>query len=172
MKRILLSTCLLLAAVLPARAQIVIESRVLACGGAIATDGERLLAGTLGESITGQSADADWWLGHGFWHRSSLIPTGIGDGEILPPATFDLAQNYPNPFNPRTTIRFALPRSGRVTLKLFDIRGRELRTLLDTELPAGYHETVLDAGDLASGVYFTRMAAGDFRATKRLMLLK
>ena len=88
------------------------------------------------------------------------------------PTHFGLEQNYPNPFNPSTRIKFEVPSWRLVTLKVFDVLGREVATLLDGNLKAGNYETTFDAKGLASGVYFYQMRAGEFTQTKRLILLK
>ncbi len=75
------------------------------------------------------------------------------------PIEFSLEQNYPNPFNPTTTIQFTLPEASRVTLKLFDILGKELTTLVDKEMATGVHKVLFDAKNFASGVYFYRIQA-------------
>jgi hypothetical protein len=83
-----------------------------------------------------------------------------------------LEQNYPNPFNPSTTIRFQILNSSQVKLKVFDIVGREVATLVDERLQPGSYETTFNAKGLASGVYLYRLQAGNFVETKRLILLK
>jgi hypothetical protein len=88
------------------------------------------------------------------------------------PKIFVLHQNYPNPFNPSTTIGYDLPKSGRVVLKVYDILGREVRTLVNEEQPAGRYSVRFDAADLPSGVYFYRLEAGDLVASKRLIIIK
>jgi len=88
------------------------------------------------------------------------------------PVRFALDQNYPNPFNPSTTIEYQLPTNSRVILKLYDILGREVRTLVDEQQVVGNHRVTLDAGRLASGVYFYRLQAGTIYNTKKLVLLK
>ncbi len=88
------------------------------------------------------------------------------------PKSFDLSQNYPNPFNPTTTINYQLPKDAHVTLKVYDILGREVATLVDGEQSAGYHEVSFDGSNFASGVYFYKMTAGNYTAVKKLMLLK
>ena len=87
------------------------------------------------------------------------------------PTEYGLSQNYPNPFNPTTTIQFDLPKSGFVSLKVFDLLGREAATLISEELDAGYYRSVWKA-KVPSGVYFYRIQAGEFSKTKRLILLK
>ncbi len=88
------------------------------------------------------------------------------------PNKYYLAQNYPNPFNPLTTIRFGVPKTSFVTLKVYDILGREVETLVNEEKSAGSYEVKLNAAGLASGIYFCKMQAGDYSATKKLILIK
>lgn len=97
---------------------------------------------------------------------------------IASPQTYELNQNYPNPFNPTTTIKYQLPIASRVSLKVFDVLGREVTTLVNEEQAAGYFETRFDASNVASGVYFYRLegkatdGSGSFRQVRRLMLIK
>lgn len=85
---------------------------------------------------------------------------------------FSLAQNYPNPFNPKTNIRFQLPKDSFVSLKIFDLLGTEVSTLINEEQSAGIHDIDFNASDLPSGIYFYRIQAGNFIDTKKLILLK
>ena len=99
--------------------------------------------------------------------------TVIEPGEVSGiPAKFALHHPYPNPFNNRSVVSFSLERAGEVTLKVFDITGREVRVLQAAPLPAGYHEVVWDAGDCASGVYFVRLEAGEMVQTRKMVLVK
>jgi hypothetical protein len=88
------------------------------------------------------------------------------------PKDYSLSQNYPNPFNPSTTIKFALPKDGFVTLKVYDISGREVARLVNEQKKAGYHDVLFNASNLASGVYFYRIQSNDFIMTKRMVLIK
>ncbi|MDW8464796.1 MAG: T9SS type A sorting domain-containing protein [Chloroherpetonaceae bacterium] len=89
------------------------------------------------------------------------------------PTRFELSQNYPNPFNPTTNIRFSLPSSEVVTLKIYDITGREVATLINGERrAAGVYQLTYDASALASGVYLYRLQAGSFVDTKKMTLIK
>ncbi|MBE0567477.1 MAG: DUF4397 domain-containing protein [Krumholzibacteria bacterium] len=88
------------------------------------------------------------------------------------PGVASLGQNYPNPFNPLTTIEFALPRESRVSLKVFDTRGRLVRDLVNEVRPAGVHAVAFDGQGLASGLYFYRIDAGDFSDVGRMTLVK
>lgn len=88
------------------------------------------------------------------------------------PSHLLLHQNYPNPFNPSTTISFALPTSAFTTLKVYDLLGREITTLVNDRLTAGAHQYVFDASTLPSGVYFYRLQAGVYGETKKMLLTK
>jgi hypothetical protein len=88
------------------------------------------------------------------------------------PSVFSLSQNYPNPFNPSTIISYQLPMNSHVVLKVYDILGREVMTLVSEREQAGTHSAKFDGASLPSGVYFYRLQAGNFRETKKLMLLK
>jgi len=88
------------------------------------------------------------------------------------PTEFTLAQNYPNPFNPSTIIRYAIPRSGPVELKVFNLMGEGVATLVNQVQPAGTFECRFDAAGLASGMYFYQLRAEGFTATKKLLLLR
>jgi len=88
------------------------------------------------------------------------------------PDQYFLHQNYPNPFNPVTTINFDLPKSGLVSIKVFDILGRQINTIVDEVMSAGNYKLDFNASDLASGSYFYRMTAGDFVAVKKFVVLK
>lgn len=86
--------------------------------------------------------------------------------------SFRLDQNYPNPFNPTTSIEFQIPSANYVTLKVFDMLGREVATLVNERKEAGSHSVSLDAGRLSSGMYFYRLAAGSLVDVKKLLLIK
>jgi len=87
-------------------------------------------------------------------------------------SSFELSQNYPNPFNPSTVINFKVPFKSMVTIKVFNILGSEVATILNEEKPAGSYNVTFNAGSLASGVYFYQLKAGNFVATKKLMIIK
>ncbi len=88
------------------------------------------------------------------------------------PSSFGLGQNYPNPFNPTTVIDYQLPVSSHVTLKIYDVLGREVATLVNKNEIAGYRSVTFDGSKLSSGVYFYRLEAGMYHDTKELLLLK
>lgn len=93
-------------------------------------------------------------------------------GGLLLPAEFNLAQNYPNPFNPTTTIQYSIPKSVNVEIKVYDVLGNEVTTLVNVEKPAGVYEVEFNAKNLSSGVYFYKLTAGSFTETKKMTLLK
>lgn len=90
----------------------------------------------------------------------------------IQPKEYYLSQNYPNPFNPSTKIKYSVVNAGMVSLKIYDILGIEVSTLVNEEKPAGTYEINFNASSLASGVYFYRLEAGGFSQTKKLLLLK
>ncbi|MBE2225896.1 MAG: T9SS type A sorting domain-containing protein [Ignavibacteria bacterium] len=88
------------------------------------------------------------------------------------PVKFELAQNYPNPFNPVTSIRYSVPRQSFVLIRIYDLLGREVKTLVNEMRSTGNYEVEFNASNLASGIYFYRMESGDFTDVKKLVLLK
>jgi len=92
--------------------------------------------------------------------------------DIYPPDEFVLYQNYPNPFNPSTKISWQSPVGSWQTIKVFDVLGREVATLVDEFRDAGFYEVDFNAADLPSGVYMYRIQAGDYVQTRKMMLLK
>ena len=88
------------------------------------------------------------------------------------PSSFALEQNWPNPFNPTTTINFQIPASSNVCLKVYDVIGREVATLVDDVRPAGAYSVTFDGSGLASGTYVYRIQAGSSVATKKLVLVR
>ncbi len=88
------------------------------------------------------------------------------------PTVFSLSQNYPNPFNPTTTIKYTVPQNGPVTIKLYDITGREVKTLVNEVKAVGSYDLKVDASNLASGVYIYRMVAKNFSSVKKMSILK
>jgi Secretion system C-terminal sorting domain len=88
------------------------------------------------------------------------------------PKEFKLEQNYPNPFNPTTSIQYQISSISEVTLKIFDILGSEVATLVNKEQQPGYYEVQFNGSSLASGMYVYRLSAGNFISTKKMMMLK
>ena len=88
------------------------------------------------------------------------------------PVSYELSQNYPNPFNPSTTIKYQIPEDGMVTLQIYDILGKEVKTLVNENKAAGRYEVNFDASDLATGVYLYRIKVNDFVSVKKMLLVK
>ncbi|MDH3267924.1 MAG: YCF48-related protein [Ignavibacteria bacterium] len=88
------------------------------------------------------------------------------------PTEYNLTQNYPNPFNPSTTIKYSIPQSSNVVIKVFDVLGNEIETLVNEEKPVGTYELTWNAPNLPSGVYFYQLRAGSFVETKKMVLIK
>jgi len=91
---------------------------------------------------------------------------------IITALDFSLYQNYPNPFNPSTKIKYSVPQTSLVQIKVFDVLGNESTTLIDEEKPAGAYELTWNAANLSSGIYFYQLKAGEFISTKKMILLK
>ncbi len=115
------------------------------------------------------------WINFRTLWMDSRIPgktTGIDEEKNQLPANFVLAQNYPNPFNPTTIIPFYLPAVEHVALKIYDVAGNEVATLIEGKMTSGWHRIKFDAAGFASGVYFYQLNAGSFSAQKKFLLVK
>ncbi len=109
----------------------------------------------------------------GFWYTAFDLVTSVEQlKDDFLPTEFLLYQNYPNPFNPSTTIQFAVPKTSNVTIKIYDVIGRQVAMLVDEEYQPGQFKVIFEAGQLASGIYIYRIQAGDFRKAKKFLLLK
>jgi hypothetical protein len=112
-----------------------------------------------------------WWIDDIRLNNYCIATIGVnGNSEI--PLKFALEQNYPNPFNPSTNIKFELPKQEFVTIKIFDVMGREVASLVNETKEAGYHSIVFNGADLSSGLYIYKIEAGDFTDTKKMILIK
>ncbi|MBE2219740.1 MAG: T9SS type A sorting domain-containing protein [Ignavibacteria bacterium] len=106
------------------------------------------------------------------YYNMELLVTGITPVSNELPSAFRLEQNYPNPFNPETNIKFAVAKTGSVTLKVFDLSGREVALLVNEELTAGTYNFDFNASHLASGIYFYKLVTNGFADTKKMVLVK
>jgi hypothetical protein len=88
------------------------------------------------------------------------------------PNKFTLEQNYPNPFNPTTTIRYTIPSAASVQLKIYNVLGNEIATIVNEELPPGNYTVEYDASNLPSGIYFYTLTTNDITETKKMTLIK
>jgi hypothetical protein len=155
---------------LPAFAQYQINQSVIGSGAADVSGGSYQMLGTVGQPVIGVTSGGSYINEIGFWYMPGWIITGVGEDE-LPLLTF-FGQNFPNPFNPVTTLSYGLVAPAHVEIKIYDVAGREVRTLVERDMEPGRYQATLDANGLAGGVYFARMAAGEFVETRKLVLLK
>jgi hypothetical protein len=114
--------------------------------------------------------DNDKTIANAFRHGMTMVGITPNLNEI--PSGYSLEQNYPNPFNPATNVKFNLPEDEFVMLKLYDILGNEVRTLVEGNHKAGVYDITVDGSGLSSGIYFYRLSAGKFTNTKKMTLLK
>ncbi|MFH1236220.1 MAG: T9SS type A sorting domain-containing protein, partial [Parcubacteria group bacterium] len=108
----------------------------------------------------------------GFTVLESQGASVVNGSETMTPYQFSLQQNYPNPYNPSTTIEYTIPRQSHVTVKIFDLLGREVAVLVNEKKEAGWYSVRWDASAKSSGIYFYTLQAGEYRYTKRMALLK
>jgi hypothetical protein len=108
------------------------------------------------------------WVTYAQQFNSELEPVG----NIVVPKSYALHQNYPNPFNPATSIQYSIPKAEFVTLKIYDILGKEVKTLVHEYLQPGTYRVTFDALTMASGVYLYKVTAGPFTDVKRMMLVR
>jgi hypothetical protein len=98
--------------------------------------------------------------------------TAVEEYESTMPTNYSLEQNYPNPFNPSTRIRFTVSTSGMISIDVFNMQGQKVETLVNEKYSPGVYEVEFRADDLASGLYFYRLSAGNFTNVQKMMLLK
>jgi len=145
----------------------------------LATDGRVLVQNLISKGYE-DVAWNEWHEGHswGNWyaHLDNVLEhfdmvVGVDKEEALP-QQFALLQNYPNPFNPSTTFRYSIPTQSKVVIKVYDILGKEIATLMNEDKSVGTYELTWNAENLPSGVYFYQLKSGDFIDTKKMILLK
>ncbi len=108
-----------------------------------------------------------------FFDNASWPTSDIEDNLLFQfPTKFEISQNYPNPFNPATSIQFRIPENSFVSLKIYNVLGKEIATLLNEEKSIGSYEVNFNAINIPSGIYFYRIEAGNFVETKKMILLK
>ena len=149
-----------------------ISNSVISSGGYTITNANNILLSSVGEAFIGNATNATQQQQSGFWYvYQQTTVTDVEDEETIP-TVFKLEQNYPNPFNPSTKIKFAVPEKSNVLIKIYDILGSEVATLVNEEMDAGLYENDFNAAGLSSGVYLFRMEAGKFINTKKMILLR
>lgn len=104
--------------------------------------------------------------------QTNQFTVNVADEPVDPPQQFSLSQNYPNPFNPVTTIRFSIPYNAHVVVRIYDIIGREITTILNADKLAGNYAVQFDGSTLSSGIYYYTLTAGSFAESKKMVLVK
>jgi hypothetical protein len=154
-------------------AQNQIPLSVISNGGERQANANYVITGTLGQVGTNITASTNYQIQSGFWYLFYQdVVVNVEDEENIVPITYKLEQNYPNPFNPSTIIKFAVPVRNRVLIKIYDLLGAEVLTLINEELDAGWYEKKFDAGSLSTGIYIYRMQAGNYVSTKKMLMVK
>jgi photosystem II stability/assembly factor-like uncharacterized protein len=144
-----------------------------------------------GYNWTQENTGAGTWFWRDIYSYNDSVVWGVGGGGRIMhttnggqtlvsnhnsytnlPKDFKLYQNFPNPFNPVTKINYALPKTGLVTMKIYDVTGREIQTLVNEFKPSGYFSIDFDGSELSSGVYFYKIQSGNFVNVKRMVLIK
>ena len=133
-------------------------------------DGEDIFIGVNYYLVDAVNNADNVWVDH--FLITTDNPSAVDEGDVTAPTEFVLHQNYPNPFNPSTTFSFSILNSSFAILSVYDLLGREVATIINEELPPGVYTRAWDASDQASGVYFYRLKAGDYVATKKLVLMR
>jgi len=152
---------------------------VIGSGGNLSANSVYTLYSTVGEPFIGHSSNSSHNQYEGFWYMYYEDIIVSVEDDLTIPASFKLEQNYPNPFNPTTIIRFGVPERSNVVLKIYDILGSEVATLVNEEMDAGWYERSFNAIGLSSGIYFYQLKAtpiggqaGEFIETKKMILMK
>lgn len=139
----------------------------------VSTSANISIISSIGQSFVGGSRRDNTNINSGFLVDTLFRGTAVSISEpVILPSIFTLSQNFPNPFNPSTKIKYSVAQVGVVTLKVYDILGREIETLVNEEKNAGYYEVNFDANRLASGIYIYKMQAGNFISSKKFILMK
>lgn len=152
--------------------QFQITNSVISSGGSVNSNSNNIIVSTVGESFIGKSSNTVNQNQIGFWYAFQQTTITDVENEESFPTVFKLEQNYPNPFNPSTKIKFAVPERSNVIIKVYDILGSEVITLVNKEMDAGWYENDFNAAGLSSGVYLFRMEAGKYISTKKMILLR
>jgi hypothetical protein len=153
-----------------------IPSFTVDAGGGASSGGAWSLTGTIGQPDAGVLSNGVYTLHGGFWW-GGVAPTAVEEQPRLAGARFSLQPVQPNPSNPATSIRFELASAGQVSVRIYNLRGELVTTLLDAQRPAGQHQLVWRGQDdrglpVASGVYVVRVDSGGENASRRIVLVR
>ncbi|MBN2355744.1 T9SS type A sorting domain-containing protein [candidate division KSB1 bacterium] len=153
-------------------AQYLIQNSVICNGAGVQANHARSVVAVVGQPVLGKQHDETVYLYAGYLFQSRRLITDVHPLPVTRPETYRLQQNYPNPFNPLTTIEFAVARTCKVAIKIYDIKGREVATIIEGPYQTGAYKVVFNAARLPTGVYFYRMQADQFIAIRKAMLVK
>jgi hypothetical protein len=172
MKSLVCGLSLILAGAAAAGAQVRLGESVVANGG-----GSSGAAGIAMQSTAGQAAIGHAWCDAvdgalGFWLPMGGGSSDVPDADAVLPSRFELTPCRPNPMGREASLQFGAPAPARVAIRLYDVTGREVRTLADADYAAGWHRVPIESRGLPSGVYLCRMTADGFRATQRFILAR
>ncbi len=157
----------------PAFAQMTLQSSVIGGGGGVTVSGSSVIAGTIAQTIIGPVTNSSNAMGQGFWYMlPALSTTGVEYDPGMAGSAVVLHQNVPNPFSTTTQISFDLPAGGAVSLKLYDLVGREVRTLVDEVRDAGRVTMALSGDKLESGYYTARLVAHGVTRTITMVVVR
>jgi len=144
----------------------------ISSGGERTNNSSYSLTGNVGQTVIGNTANSVHKMQHGFWQLYYQNVIQNVKEEKLLPTVFKLEQNYPNPFNPSTIIKFAIPERINVVIKIYDILGGEITTLISQEMDIGWYEIKFNADNYSSGIFIYRMKAGNYVSTKKMLMVK
>ena len=158
--------------------QYVLTKSTFSNAGGSSSSANYILKDAAGQSVTGESKATNYIEQAGFYTYSKLREVGIEETELQPiPKVFSLSNPFPNPIAKFATIKYGVPRLSHVSIKVYDITGRVVKTLISGEKKPGFYtlkwNSESDSGDrVAQGIYFIRMVTSDFTFTKKLVLLR
>ena len=161
-----------------AHGQYQISAGVFGNGGVVISSAGFQISSTASQTSIGNMQSNNFNVHSGFWYPVQIVITSVDETTDIIPKEYKLEQNYPNPFNPSTLIEYQVPEISNVTLRVYDILGIEVKTLVNAENGVGNYKVNFNASNLASGVYFLRLEAkskvSDKHFTKvgKMMLLK
>ncbi|OGU79601.1 MAG: hypothetical protein A2W11_05380 [Ignavibacteria bacterium RBG_16_35_7] len=145
---------------------------LISSGGGQQANSAYTINGSLGQTIIGNGENTIHQAHAGFWQMYyQNVMVNVPDDDLLP-IEFKLEQNYPNPFNPSTIIKFGIPEQSIVLIKIYDVLGSEVKTLLNQEMDKGWYELLFNAAGYSSGIYIYRMQAGSYANTKKMLMIK
>lgn len=155
-----------------ADALVVLRTSVMGCGGEYVSDPNYDHWCTIGQAAIGRAGNAFYLHHAGFWYPTSYHYSEVLEPRPGLPIEFALGYGTPNPLSAAGSIVYAVPTQSHVAIRLFDVTGRQLQTLVNGHVEPGYHEARLRPQGLSGGMYFCRMDAEGFTATKRFVLLR